>query len=90
VSVQWLAIPIEVVDAVYHDPKAAYAVVWLYRHSARLKGAPFQYSSRMAQKQWRMGSGRVEALLDRLIALGVVEVVKAGGAHSARWLRVLQ
>jgi hypothetical protein len=85
-----LAIPIEVVDAVDDDPEATYAVVWLYRHSARLNGAPFQYSSRMAQKQWGMSSMRVEALLDRLIGLGVVELVKAGSSHSARWLRVVQ
>jgi len=86
----YLAIPTEVVDAVHYDIEATFAVVWLYRRSEQMNGAPFPCSSRMAQEAWRMGTSRVEALLARLISLGVVEVVKPGIGHSPRWLRVVQ
>jgi hypothetical protein len=63
-SIQWLAIPTEVVDALAHDDAASLAVLRLYRHANRLHGRPFEWSARWAQQQWNMSARRALAGLD--------------------------
>ena len=66
------------------DRETRTAIVELWVHSDRVRGAPFRASSRFLQRMWGTSYRVTEDLLGSLIDLGLVSVIDPGDRSQPR------